>query len=58
MAVDMSRMDVPRTVLEQQIAELVVRQNDQRAEESAARLRAFFAPNDTQPEATPEEGTS
>lgn len=34
--------DVPLPKLQQQIADLVARQNEQRAEESAARLRAFF----------------
>jgi hypothetical protein len=44
MAVDMSRMDVPRDVLEQQIRDLVARQREQ-------------APT-TQPDTTPEEGQS
>lgn len=35
-------LDVSPERLEQQIADLVARQNEQRAEESAARLRAFF----------------
>lgn len=34
--------DVPLPKLQQQLADLVARQNEQRAEESAARLRAFF----------------
>lgn len=54
MAVDMSRMDVPHTVLERQMAALVRRQREQRAEESAARLRTLLAPTNT----TPEEGQS
>ena len=36
------RADVPLSTLQQQITDLVARQNEQRAEESAARLRAFF----------------
>lgn len=37
-------LDVPLPVLARQVRELVARQNEQRAEESAARLRALLAP--------------
>ncbi|QQM45106.1 hypothetical protein [Streptomyces liliifuscus] len=37
-----TRADVPLATVQQQIADLVARQNEQRAEESAARLRSFF----------------
>lgn len=51
-----SELDVPRDVLEQQVADLVARQREQAAEQaaeqSADRLRAFLAPTHT----TPEEG--
>ena len=50
MAVDMSRLDVPRDVLAQQVAALVARQREQRAEESANRLRTLLAPTNTTPE--------
>lgn len=52
MAVDMSRLDVPLSHLEQQVRALVARQREQRAEASAARLQEFLAPTHT----TPEEG--
>jgi len=45
-------LDVPRTDLERQLRELVARQREQAAEQSANRLRAFLAPTRT----TPEEG--
>lgn len=47
-------LGAPATTLRQQIADLVARQDEQRAEESADRLRAFFA--GAQPNTTPEEG--
>ena len=49
-----SDLDVPASRLEQQIRDLVARQRKDRAEESAARLRAFLALT-TQPDTTPEE---
>jgi hypothetical protein len=42
-------LNVPLPRLQQQIADLVARQNEQRATESAARLRALLAPNQTTP---------
>ncbi|MCX4232109.1 hypothetical protein [Streptomyces ortus] len=36
-------LDTPLDRLEQQVADLVARQNEQRADESAERLRGFFA---------------
>jgi hypothetical protein len=47
-----SHLDVPLPRLKQQIADLVARQNEQRAETSAARLRAFLAPTPTTPKET------
>jgi hypothetical protein len=40
-------LDMPLTVLRQQIRELVARQKEQRTEASAARWRAFLAPTHT-----------
>ena len=39
-------------------ADVPVAELEARAEASATRWRAFFAPTDTQPEPTPEEGQS
>ena len=53
-----SDLDVPRTVLEQQLRELVARQRREvagLADRSAARLQTVLAPT-TQPEPTPKEG--
>ena len=47
-------LDVPASRLEQRIRELAARQRKDRAEESAARLRAFLAT--AQSNTTPEEG--
>lgn len=47
-----AELDVPRDVLEQKVADLVARQREQRAEESATRT-ARLAPTNT----TPEEGS-
>jgi len=52
--VDMSRLDVPAARLEQQIRDLIARQDEQRAEESADRLRNLLAPT-TPNNTTPEE---
>jgi hypothetical protein len=37
-------LDMPLPTLRQEIADLVARQREQQAEESARRLRAFLAP--------------
>ena len=53
-----SELDVPRTVLEQQIRDLVARQRAHGtglADRSAERLQTVLAPT-TQPDTTPEEG--
>jgi hypothetical protein len=53
-----AHLDVPLPTLRARIAALVARQGEQRAEESAARLRALPAP--THPDTskcTPEEGS-
>jgi hypothetical protein len=47
MALPIRDLDVPLTVLRQQIRELVARQKEQRTEASAARWRAFLAPTHT-----------
>ncbi|MFD5910305.1 hypothetical protein ACFWHL_16460 [Streptomyces massasporeus] len=44
MARPISHLDVPLTALEQQVADLVVRQREQQAEASAERLRQILAP--------------
>ncbi|MFJ4785060.1 hypothetical protein [Streptomyces sp. NPDC088794] len=49
-----SDLDVPLPRLEQQIRDLVARQNEQRADASADRLRNFLTPTDTH--TAPEEG--
>lgn len=48
-------LDVPLPVLARQVRELVARQNEQRTEESAQRLRQLLTPS---PNATPQEGQS
>jgi hypothetical protein len=45
-------LDVPLPALKERIADLVTRQDEQRANESAARLQALLAPT------TPEEAVS
>jgi hypothetical protein len=46
------QLDVPLTALQQQITDLVARQNEQRANESAARLRTLLAPTTAPEEAS------
>jgi len=48
-------LDVPLPTLREQIATLVERQNPDRAERSAERLRALLATTDTHDTTTPEE---
>jgi hypothetical protein len=49
-----SDLDVPLSTLQQQIADLVTRQREQRANRSAERLRNFLAPT-TEPTTINEE---